>query len=206
VGAAFIMTFLNKMLECGIDRALYLVTTDGNEQGKDGKSKDVWGWPSLFVNPKVFGKAYPKAPFHVFEMISRLEGSRVEATRGEDGINCIASADPKKKRITLIIWNYNSIMSEQGVPVELTSQISQIVRIREATAFFGSRAVHMKRWLVSETLSNAYDLFVKEGKVDGRSELQQVDEGQFAILNDQCDFGFSMPPSSVAFVTLEAQE
>jgi hypothetical protein len=34
-----------------------------------------------------------------------------------------------------------------------------------------------KRWLMSETMSNAYYLFHQDGKVDSRAELQQVDDG-----------------------------
>jgi hypothetical protein len=57
----------------------------------------------------------------------------------------------------------------------------------------------MKRWLVSETVSNAHQIFQKEGKVDSRAELQQVDEGTFSIIDGVADIGFSAPPSSVSF-------
>ena len=76
------------------------------------------------------------------------------------------------------------------------------LRIREADLFFGTHAVHLKRWLVSETTSNAYHLFQQDGKVDSRAELQQVDEGSFSVIDGLVDIGFAAPPSSVSFVEI----
>ncbi|MBT9147009.1 MAG: Beta-xylosidase [Syntrophomonadaceae bacterium] len=205
IGAAWSAAFLNTMLQSGVDGALYLVTTDLRSKDKDGKFENVWGWPSFFVNPAIFGKAYPKAPFHVFDMISRLEGTRVEATRGSQTVNCFASADKEKKRVTVMVWNYGCMLPEFTPAVENAVREAVILRIREADAFFGTGRVHMKRWLVSETVSNAFYLFQKEGKIDSRAELQQVDEGTFSVIDGMVDIGFSAPPSSVSFIEISAQ-
>ena len=47
------------MLEGGVDAALYLVTTDLRQLAQDALSRfeSVWCWPSLLVNPYVFGRA-----------------------------------------------------------------------------------------------------------------------------------------------------
>ncbi|MFZ2657764.1 MAG: glycosyl hydrolase [Victivallales bacterium] len=205
IGAAWSAAYLDTMLQSGVDGALYLVTTDLRQQNKEGKFENVWGWPSLFVNPAVFGKPYPKAPYHVFEMASRLEGTRVEATRGSETVNCFASADKEKKRVTVMVWNYGCRLPEGGPAVENATREAVILRIRDADTFFGTGAVHMKRWLVSETVSNAFYLFQKEGKVDSRAELQQVDEGTFSVVDGMADIGFSAPPSSVSFIEIYAQ-
>ncbi|MFA6293563.1 MAG: glycosyl hydrolase, partial [Victivallales bacterium] len=171
IGAAWSAAYLDTMLQSGVDGALYLVTTDLRQKNKDGKFENVWGWPSLFVNPNAFGKTYPKAPYHVFDMVSRLEGTRVEATRGGKYVNCFASADKGNKSVTVMVWNYGCQIPETKLPVENAVHEAVTLRIREAEAFFGTRAVRMKRWLVSETVSNAYQIFQKEGKIDSRSEL-----------------------------------
>jgi hypothetical protein len=137
-------------------------------------------------------------------MISRLEGGRVEATRGNRGSTCFASADPGKRRLTILLWNYNSRIPETGVAVEQALPEGVMLRVREAEAFFGGRSVRAQRWLVSETNSNAYGLFQKEGVVDARAELQQVGDGTSAITDGQLDIGFSMPTSSVAFIQVDA--
>jgi len=62
VGAAWSAAFLNLMLRCRVDDALYLVTTDLRHQDQDGKWETVWGWPSLFTNPNACGHASPKPP------------------------------------------------------------------------------------------------------------------------------------------------
>lgn len=205
IGAAWAAAFLNAMLRGGVDDALYLVTTDLRQQSRDGKWEDVWGWPSLFVNPNIFGRAYPKAPFHVLDMISRLEGTRVEATRGSQTVNCFASADRGRKRLTLLVWNYGCRLPEFGPPVENAVREAVTLRLREADSFFGTRAIRMKRWLVSETTSNAYNLFQKGQNLDERTELRQVDNGTFSITDDTADLGFAAPPSSVSFVEISGE-
>ncbi len=43
-----------------MDAAPYLVTTDLRQPAQDAPDRfeNVWGWPSLFVNPNVFGWPY----------------------------------------------------------------------------------------------------------------------------------------------------
>jgi hypothetical protein len=205
IGAAWSAAFLNCMLDSGVDSALYLVTTDLYQELPGGKRENTWGWPSFFVNPAVYGKSYPKAPYHVFDMIARLTGSRVEATRGGQTVNCFATADPVTKRITVIVWNYGYQIPEGPVGAEHADREAVTLRIREAAKFFGTPTVTMKRWLVSETTSNAHYLFQKGEKLDERATLQQVDNGAYAITDDLVDIGFAAPPSSVSFVEITAK-
>ncbi|MBN1863995.1 MAG: hypothetical protein JW808_03755, partial [Victivallales bacterium] len=202
IGAAWSAAFLNTMLQCGVDGALYLVTTDLRRQAEDGKWENIWGWPSLFVNPSVFGKPYPKATYHVLDMISRLEGTRVEATRGSETVNCFASADKGKKCVTVMVWNYGSRIPESTPPVDNATREAVILRIRDAETFFGTQVLHMRRWLVSESVSNAFHLFQREGGMDARAELQQVDGGVFSVIDGMADIGFSAPASSVSFIEI----
>ncbi|MCX6376275.1 MAG: hypothetical protein NTU88_09645 [Armatimonadetes bacterium] len=205
IGAAWSAAFLNTMLNSGVDAALYLVTTDHQQQGANGAWENVWGWPSLFVNPVVFGgHAYPKAPYHVFDMVARLAGTRVEATRGEKTVNCIASVDAQDKRITVLVWNHAYQIPERPVGTENAQREAVTLRIREAERFFGGQKVTMERWLVSETVSNAEYLFTKEGKIDDRCRLQRVDQGDYSVVDGLVDIGFALPPSSVSLVVMTA--
>lgn len=206
IGAAWTAMAFNELLEFGVDGVLYLCTTDGRQQAKDGKWENVWGWCSLFTNPNVLGKPHRKMPYHVFDMIHRLEGTRVESTRAGANINSFASADKDKKRVTVMVWNYACRIPERGLPVDNSSREAAILRVREAAAFFGTPKIHVKRWLASESVSNAYHLFVKEGRVDERAELQLVEDGTYAIVDGLADVACSMPPSSVAFVEITADD
>jgi hypothetical protein len=110
----------------------------------------------------------------------------------------------------------------RGAPVKLTVSAAEFdaamqpvdraivlacraLRVRNARAFFGSRPVRLRRWLVSRTVSNAYYLW-KHGKLNAHhAALQQVDSGEFQIVEGKVDIGFSMPPSSVSLVEVDAQ-
>ena len=208
VGAVWAAAFLNTMLESGVDGALYLVTTDLRQPVKDaaGKFENVWGWPSLFVNPHVFGKAYPKAPYHVFEMVSRLVGSRIETTRGERTVNCIASADREQKRVTVLVWNYGLRMPESGPPLENAQCETVVLRVKDAGTFFGSRSVRVRRWMVADGVGDAHARFAKGQALDDQTTaLQELDNGSFATTGGQVDIGFAAPPSSVSLVEIVAE-
>lgn len=206
IGAAWTAAFLNAMLQHRVEKALHLATTDLQQPVKEGsrEMENIWGWPSFFVNPQIFGKVIPKATFHVFDMISRLEGGRVEATRGGATVNTIVSADPKARRVTALIWNYGCQIPETGMPIERAVRENVTLRIREAGGFFGSSRVKIRRWLVSETMSNAHYLFQQKQPLDERALLQEVDGGTFRIVDDTLDIGVTMPPSSVSLVVLDA--
>lgn len=202
MGAAWTAAFLNEMLQCKVDSALYLTTTDLRQQDKDGKWEDVWGWPTMFVNPAVFGKAYPKATYHVFDMVSEMKGHRVEATRGSDTVNCIASADENKK-VYMLIWNYGAEIPEFGDPIEKAHQENVAVRIRDAASFFGTKNVRMQRWLVSKDTSNARYLFQKGVQLNSaNTALKRVGDAAYKVKGGKLDFGVVMPPSSVSLVEL----
>ncbi len=202
MGAAWSAAFLNVMLQCKVDSALYLTTTDLRARDKDGKWEDIWGWPTMFVNPSVLG-TYPKAPFHVFDMISRMQGHRVEATRGSDTVNCIASADANEKKVAMLVWNYGAVIPEHGAAIEKAKQEKVAVRIRDAVSFFGARNIKVQRWLVSKDTSNAHYLFKKGVKLDDtNTALKQIENVTYKVKDGKLDFSIVMPPSSVSLVTL----
>ena len=207
VGAAWSAAFLNTLLQGGVDKALLLLTTDLAQKGRSGQWRDVWGCQSLFTNPVALGQPYPKAIYNVLEMIHRLVGRRVEATRGGKTVGCFASADKRTKRVTVLLWNYGCRIpgSEVGVPVDYATRQAVVLRIREARAFFGAHRVRFKRWLVSRTVSNAYYLWKHKRLNQRRAALQQVDHGSFRIIHGKVDIGFAMPPSSVSLVELYGQ-
>jgi len=196
VGAAYAAAFLNQMLVEGVEKALYLVTTD-LRQKIEGKWQSVWGWPSLFTNPHALG-AHPKAPYHVFQMLSRMAPKRVEATRPGRGIGCIASRDDRR-RVTVLVWNHRYRIDESGPGVE--TGLREMVGMRILDGFY-KEPVRMQRWLVSRTVSNARHLFETGEKLDARAELQRVEEGILRPINGVVDVGVALPPSSVTLVEL----
>lgn len=201
VGAAFAAAFLNEMLETGVDRAIYLVTTDLRRQD-DGKWVTVWGWPSLFVNPNVHG-VHPKAPYNVFNMLAMMAPRRVEAVTTGDGIGGIVSRD-ENNRLTALVWNYRRSVQESGSGIEEAGDCTVVVRVEDASALWKT-PVRCRRWLVSETVANAYHLFTAGQPLDGRCELQQVDERVAAIVDSTVSVAFEMAPSSVSLIEFELE-
>ena len=202
IGAAWTAAFLNTLLQNGIEEALYLVTTDlAQPRKEDGKLENIWGWPSLFVNPTVFGKAYPKAPFQVLSMISKLEGGRVEATAGGP-IRSFCVADKAPKRIQCLLWQYDVRIPENGAPVDMGVRQAATVRIRDGAAFLGTPKAKITRWLVSETVGDAHSRFKAEGKIDDRCRQTLVDSAVVSVIDGELDYGFAMPPSSVSLLEI----
>ena len=199
VAAVFSAAFLSQMLKEDVHRAVYLVTTDLRQQQEDGKWVNVWGWPAFFTNPIAIG-AHPKAPYNVFQMLYMMAPKRVEATTPGGGIDCIASRDDDG-RLTLLVWNYNRVVREFGPGEEAGRRLAVTVRVRDASELWKG-PVHYRQWLVSETVSNAYHLFVTGQELDERCELQQVGEGTVRIVDGMLDVGFAMPPSSVSMIEL----
>lgn len=157
----------------------------------------VWGWPSLFVNPNVHG-VHPKAPYNVFKMLAMMAPRRVEAIAPAGGIDCIVSRDDKG-RLTALVWNYHRTVQEGGPGIETAGHPKVAVRVQDASALWKAR-VRYRRWLVSETVSNAYHLFTAGQPLDQRCELQQVDEGTLRVDDGTLNLAFEMPPSSVSLI------
>lgn len=199
IGAAWSAEFLSRLMACGVRDALYLVTTDQRRPGKEGAAENVWGWPSLFVNPSVFGRAYPKAPFHLFDFISRLEGGRVEATRSAGlGNLCAASGTA----LRCLVWNYDARIPEKGVPVEMGVRRTAALRVVEAAAFFRSERVRLQHWQVSGTVGDAHHDFQTRGTLDDRCRDTRIASMELRIVDGVLDAGIALPPSSVSLVEL----
>lgn len=210
IGAAWSMAFLEMMLQSRIDNALFLITTDGRRPLKDNPKEyeNWWGWPSLFVNPKIFGKAYPKPTAHVFDMISRLHGQRVEATRGTE-VNSFVVADPSAKTVQALLWSYHAQIQEHKSTIENAQREAVVVRIRDAGAFFpeGVGELHVSRLLVAEHTGNIYDLHKNKIAFDDENTaLPEVDKATIRILDGAAEFGFALPPSGVTLVTFSLRE
>ena len=199
VGAAWTAAFLNQMLIEGIDRSIYLVTTDLRQEIK-GKWQAVWGWPSLFTNQNVHG-THPKAPYHVFTMLSRMAPQRVEAMNPGGTVGCLASRDAATGRLTVLLWNFGYRIDEGGPGTELAKTENVMLRVIEDNRLLRGR-VKISRTLVSQTVSNAYDLFAKGQPIDQRAELQVVDQGVLRPVDNALYYGFALPPSSVSLVEL----
>lgn len=201
-GAAWSAEFLNVMLRNDVENAIYLITADIAERNSAGVWENKDGWGAFFTNPLAFGQPYPRPAFHVFDMISRLEGVRVEATRGNNAINCFATAVKDKGVVKLMIWNYDCQIPESSVLTDSSQATPVVVSIREASSFFKNNQVSFKRWLVDGNTSNVAAELKNGGRPTNLSELQEVDSGTFRVIGDSLEVGLTIPPSSVSFVEL----
>jgi len=205
IGATWCAAFLKSIMENKVDSALYLVTTDLLQQPKPGQeaagpyAANVWGWTSLFVNPQVFGTAWPKAPCHVFSMIRKLADNRIVIRGLGDGVDGIASMDPTGKKVTLMLWNFKARIPESEVVTEEGPAVDVRIAIDGGSKFFGNTGkVKMQTWLVSKDTSNALNEFEKTGKLTSASELQMVKSAE-SELPQVPELSFTLPPSSILF-------
>jgi xylan 1,4-beta-xylosidase len=205
IGAAWCMAFLNTMLENGIENALYLVTTDLRQPAAPGGWDDVWGWPSLFVNPNALGKAWPKAPFHVLEMVSRLEGQRIAIESNGTKVGCFATAQAEHRCVSVILWNYAARIPEGAEAVENAVPVEIRLAVRDAGKLFGAGQAKARRWLVSADTSNAYGILAQGGTLDARTELQEVQQANLTASEGELTLTFVLPPSGVSLIEFRAE-
>jgi hypothetical protein len=135
-------------------------------------------------------------------MLAMMGPRRVEAAAPGDGIDCIVSRDDKG-RLTVLVWNYNRTVQEGGPGIEGAGHPTVAVQVQDASELWKA-PVRYRRWLVSETVSNAYHLFTAGQPLDQRCELQQVDEGTVPIADGTLNLEFKLPPSSVSLIEFEA--
>jgi hypothetical protein len=203
VGAAWSARFLNTMLGCGVSEALFLVATDYS-QPDNGKQVDAWAWPALFLNPTLFdGKTYPKPIYHLFDMIAHLEGHRVESTRGNQSVNCFVSADPDKRKITMLVWNYAGVLPEGGVFQEKSIAEPTEINVRDAGSFFHSAQVQVETSQINGDTDNIPKLLTTGVAPDANNTaMAQLPTTTAKITQGALDFSMVLPPSSVSLVTL----
>lgn len=202
VGAAWSAAFLNQLLEHKVDGALYLATTDQMVPNPtDTEERSHWGWPSLYVNYDLFGKPWPKAPAHLFQMIRDLGPSRVvvEGLQPGEGLNGWSSVDPKTGEVTVLLWNYDFRIPEsvQG-PVDMGEELAIGLQIETDGASEGGLPWKWERWLVSADTSNALAEFQAKGKVTSKSELQKVEDLELPTPGHS----FRLPSGSLAFIRI----
>jgi len=176
------------------------VTTDYREQ-EDGKWVDVWGWDSLFLNPVQYtGQVYPKPMYHLFEMISRLVGHRVQASRPSDSVNCFVSADPAQRKITMLVWNYGGRLGPEDL--RTVPELTQ-VHVRDAGNFFHSPQVNIAAWQINQNTDNVYTMLTTGIQPDAsNTAMAQLPPITAKVVQGALEFPLVLPPSSVSLVVL----
>ena len=203
VGTAWCAAFLDTMLAHGVDSALYLATTDLTDRNTAGKWENVWGWPSFFVNPELYGHAYPKSTYHLFSMIHRLAGQRVTVDGGNGNVGAIAAADAQGQTLRLLLWNFAAQLPEAAPPIEKAVETTLSIRVADARQFFGVEQAAVRAWLIADGVSDAFGVFQRgETLTQANTALQQVKhittESGPEGLTVRCAF----PPSSVCLIRL----
>ena len=148
IGVAWSAAFLNAMLVHGVDSAFYLVTTDLAQPNSAGKLEDIWGWPALFVNPQVFGEAYPKATYHLFDMVHQLAGQRVAVKGGHRAVGAIAAADAHRHVLRLLVWNFAARLPESKPAEVVGTEAPLSIHVAGTQQFFGATSVAVRAWMI----------------------------------------------------------
>jgi len=201
IASAWSAAFLKLMADQEIDEAIFLVTTDLQLANQSGLEANGWGWPSLFVNPQVFGQAWPKTPAHVLDMVARLSGERVSLTSASKAIDGVAALDGNK--LTIMLWNYAAEIPETSPPEILGKDLRVEVDFDQLLSRPGGRmaAEKISTQMVSENLSNSWTIYQKTGNIDEGSRLQTIEEKSLAGSGNK--YALLLPKCSVAFLTID---
>ena len=100
------------------------------------------------------------------------------------------------------MWNYRRTVQEGGPGIEAAGHPRVAVRVQDALELWKT-PVRYRRWLVSETVSNAYHLFTAGQPLDQRCELRQADESDRRIVDGMLSLEIEGPPSSVSLMGFE---
>lgn len=202
IGAAWSAAFLNQMLEERVDKALYLVATDLAQYSADKKLENVWGWPSLFVHPGVYGKAYPKAPYYLFDFVQKMEGHRVRVNLTEKNVHAIASVTADGQRVTALVWNARLQLPENKAPMDASAPVE--LRLNLAGAAPASwRQVTLETQQINENSGNVIAGY-KRGVIvtaddaalrDQTFQTIKIEKGVIQITT-------KLAPASVSFVQI----
>jgi hypothetical protein len=187
----------------GVNSALYLVTTDLAQPNSAGKLEDLWGWPSLFVNHAVFGAAYPKATYHLFDMVSQLAGQRV-AVKGDCGpVGVIAAADRQRHVVRLLVWNFAARLPESQPAEHLGTDAPLSIHVAGTQPFFGATTVAVRAWLVGPGAGDAVGVFDRGESLTAANTAMKRLEPITATAEPQgLLVRYTLPRSSVSLVQL----
>lgn len=205
IGAAWCLEFLMAMRRNGLEESLFLVTTDLKRKSPGPLGENGWGWPSFFVNPAVFDKAWPKPPYHVFDMVSRLGDRAVQVDGLPDHIRAIATLEEKTREVRVLLWNFRAVLPELQPAIDKSDAVALRISLRGADGHFGSgKRIKVERVEVSRDRSNAFSEYQAEKRVTDRSLLQVVDSWEVDSSDPHAHF--ELPPSGVTLLTWKLAE
>ncbi|MDD5578202.1 MAG: hypothetical protein PHY16_02835 [Methylobacter sp.] len=202
VGAAWMARFLLNMAEYSIDEGAFLLINDitnKKDPNHPDKLVDNWGWPSFLLADMVT----PKAPYNVALMFSKLPGRRVKTMPIEQGsIGIVASADTSK--VGILAFNQNWDFGTTKKDLASTKEVQ--INVKELP-FIASK-VHVVRYLVDETHSNAYYLYKNNVKpTPQNSALRKVDIKDIPVIDGTVKLpNVNLEPSSVTLWEITASK
>jgi formylmethanofuran dehydrogenase subunit E-like metal-binding protein len=136
-------------------------------------------------------------------MISRLQGHRVETTRGNENVNCFISADPDQKKATLLIWNYGAVIPEEGPARDKSVAEKTLIHIRDAADLFHSKQVKVETWQLNENTDNIYRMLTHGVQPSvNNTGMAQLPSATATVNGEILDYSLVLPPSSVSLVVL----
>jgi hypothetical protein len=176
VGAAWSAAFVSTMLQTGVNRAIFLLTAD---------IQNNWGWPALFHG------VTPKPVFFVFDMFHKLQGQLV-AIQGQS-LAVGAFAARQGEQLRMVIWNYNWLRKEReggregGKTEQTTIQISGLAP--EAKGYQATMSQ------ISEHYGNPLNPKASPQPLDSKLGTRPLQQGVLSL-------DLTLPPSSVTLLEI----
>ncbi len=181
IGAAWSAAFVYDMLQTQVDRAIFLVTSDLQEN---------WAWPALF-----HGKS-PKPIYYVFDMFNKFQGEMLEVKGGSPAIGAMAAKN--SNQLVVMIWNYNWLRGDKDKGRENAQQ--EQISITITGLPFDQSQYRITKRLISEMYGNPYHLTLgeKEGSPHPLISQEEKPVKQKGML----DLDIFVPPSSVTLLEI----
>ena len=152
----FILRALLLMDELGIAQAYSFSVGDYLWDRESALFRRTLG---MFTNP-----GFPKAPFHLYELLNRLPGRRIQAESSNAPVDVLASYDPKSKTFGIVLGNWVE---------ETDAKHETRVTLRVRCPDLAGQTVPARLVRVDQERSNAFDDWQRMGSPQiTRDELQ----------------------------------
>ena len=188
------------MLEQGVDRANYLVTTDlRRPDRKTGVPTNLYSWCSFLTSPDQFGYPYPKAPFNAYKMVAELTGTRVEATASGGNTRVFAAADPTNWTLRIMLWNFATYIPELKPPIEEGK--TETVKLKITNAELPPDAKAVLR-IVDKEHGDIFSAVQAGRPANLAAAAPAIKFPPLRRVDDKLEFELTMQPGSIAMLEI----
>ncbi|MFP3868040.1 MAG: GH39 family glycosyl hydrolase [Desulfobacteraceae bacterium] len=176
VGAAWIAAFVPEMLRYRVERAIFLVVAD---------REDNWVWPALFHGTT------PKPSFYVFRMFKSLKGQMLAVKGGSTAVGAVAARE--NHDLAILLWNYDHRHGwcDAGYDAAKLEKVS--LRVTGLPA--NQQTFQVTQTMVSEEYGNPFYQTLPGKKASPEPLIQDL--GKRTQSKGGVEMEISLPPSAV---------